>query len=67
MQFAKAQIKRIIKSSGAKRVSKDAIETLGKLMEDKALELTAKSLEIAKYSKRETLKKKDFELVINLK
>lgn len=62
MPFAKAQIKRIIKKAGAKRVSKEAVDTLAQLMEDKALELTAKALTFAKYTGRQTLKKSDYEL-----
>lgn len=62
MPFAKAQVKRIIKKAGAKRVSKEAIEALSQLMEDKALELTAKALTFAKYAGRKTLKPSDFEL-----
>ncbi|MDI6887852.1 MAG: NFYB/HAP3 family transcription factor subunit [Candidatus Thermoplasmatota archaeon] len=62
MGFAKAQIKRIIKKSGAKRVSKEAVLALSQLMEDKALELTAKAITFAKYAGRRTLKKSDFEL-----
>ncbi|MDI6708289.1 MAG: NFYB/HAP3 family transcription factor subunit [Candidatus Thermoplasmatota archaeon] len=62
MRFAKAQIKRIIKKSGAKRVSKEAVLALSQLIEDKALELTAKAITFAKYAGRRTLKKSDFEL-----
>ena len=62
MPFAKAQIKRIIKKAGAKRVGSDAVDALSQLMEDKALEMTGKAIIFAKYTKRRTLKKSDFEL-----
>jgi histone H3/H4 len=62
MTFAKAQVKRLIKKSGGKRVSKDAVNTLSQLMEDKALEVTAKALKFAKYAKRRTVKASDFEM-----
>jgi len=62
--FPKAQVKRVIKKgSEGKRVSKDAVNVLSKLLEDKVLEFTAKAMKMAKYAKRTTLKVCDFEII----
>ncbi len=58
----KAPIKRILKSSGAKRVSAESVEALAQLIEDKGVEMAAKGLKFMEHGKRKTMKKDDLEL-----
>ncbi len=57
-----APIKRLIEKAGAKRVSKDAAEELAKILESKAREISKKAADLAKYSGRRTVMKKDIKL-----
>ncbi len=61
--FPNAQVKRIIKKGGAKMVSKDAVDTLNQLMEDKAFEMTSLVVELSRHAGRKTVKDADFELL----
>ena len=58
----KAPIKRILKSSGAKRVSSESVEGLAQLIEDKGVEIAARGLKFMEHGKRKTLKSGDLEL-----
>lgn len=61
--FARAQIKRIMRKAGAEMISREAVERIDQLMEDRALELTALALEIARHAGRATLRDEDFVLL----
>jgi len=58
----KAPIKRILKSSGAKRVSKESVEALVQLIEDRGTEIAAEALRLMEHGRRRTLRKEDLEL-----
>jgi len=57
-----APIKRIIYSAGAKNVSDSAAAALGKILEDEALVIAGKAVELAKHAKRKTVTSEDVEL-----
>jgi histone H3/H4 len=60
-----APIGRIIKNAGAQRISKDAKETLTKILEDKGLEIASDAVRLAKHSGRKTVMKRDVDSAIN--
>ncbi|OWT33197.1 histone [Methanobrevibacter sp. 87.7] len=64
MGIAKAPINRIIKESGAERVSSDATDTLVKYLEEEAADIAKKAIGYAKLAKRQTVKAEDIELAI---
>ncbi|MEM4625150.1 MAG: NFYB/HAP3 family transcription factor subunit [Candidatus Aenigmatarchaeota archaeon] len=66
MTISLLSCKKIAKKSGIKRISKDALEELRDILEDYAKEVALKSWRIAQHSDRNTLLKKDVELVIAL-
>ncbi|WP_407391404.1 histone family protein [Methanobrevibacter sp.] len=63
-EIPKAPIARIIKESGAERVSEDAKEALAAYLEEVARDVAAKANNAAKIAKRKTVKAEDIELVI---
>jgi len=63
LAFPRAQIKRIMKNAGAKKISKDAIDALDKSMEDRAVLLTKLALLLAKHAGRKTVTDADFTLL----
>jgi len=54
-----APVKRIIKNSGAERVSEDAVESLRDAIEEFAEDLAASSRAYARHAGRKTVKKED--------
>ena len=58
-------IERILKKSGAKRISENACKELQKYLEKKGLEIGKRSAKFMKHAKRRTLMKQDIELSIN--
>jgi histone H3/H4 len=57
-----APLKRIIYSAGATNVSDSAAAALGKILEEQAVNLSAKAIELAKHAKRKTVTNEDIEL-----
>jgi len=57
-----ATIEKIMRKSGARRISADAIKELDKVVEKIALELTLEAAEIARHAKRKTIKREDIVL-----
>ena len=55
---------RIIKESGAERVSEDAKVALEAYLEEKAEEVSRESIKLAALAKRKTVKAEDIELAI---
>ena len=63
-EIPKAPIARIIKESGAERVSEDAKEELAAYLEEVAREVSKKANDYAKVANRKTVKADDIKLAI---
>ncbi len=64
-EIPKAPISRIIKDSGAERVSEDAVVELVDSLEEIARKISVKANEAAKIAKRKTIKADDIKLAIS--
>ena len=64
-EIPKAPISRIIKDSGAERVSEDAVVELVDSLEEIARKISVKANEVAKIAKRKTVKADDIKLAIS--
>ena len=62
--FTKQPLKRIIKNSGAKRVSDRAAKRLGSVIETFAEEVLVKAEKLAENSNRKTILKEDVRMVV---
>ena len=60
--FAAAKIEKVIRESGAIRVSSDAIDTLNEIVTDHGTNIAKKAIEIAHQLKRGTIKEVDIKL-----
>lgn len=60
----KAPAARILLDTGASRVSKDAMNYFGDILEEYALEISKKAVMIANHSGRKTVKGKDLKLAL---
>lgn len=56
-----------MKNAGAHKVSKDAIDTLDRLMEERAVLLTKLALSLAKHAGRKTVTDADFVLLSKIR
>lgn len=63
-EIPKAPIARIMKQSGAERISEDAKDEVTKYLEQITRELTVEANKVAKIAKRKTIKKEDIDLAI---
>jgi histone H3/H4 len=61
-----APVKRIIYSAGATNVSDSAAASLGGILEEHALEIAGKAIELAKHAKRKTVTSEDITLAEKL-
>lgn len=59
MELTINPIRKMIKKAGAKRVSDDAAEELGRIMEERAIEICKRAQKLAELSKRSTVLRKD--------
>ena len=58
----RATVARILMNAGAKRVSNEAANTFAEILTDAALDISERSIKIAKHSKRKTIQEGDIRL-----
>ncbi len=63
-EIPKAPIARIIKDTGAERVSEDAKAELAEYLEEVARDVAIEANDVAKIAKRKTIKPEDIKLAI---
>ena len=57
-----ARVEKLIRKAGAERVSRDASKELGLILEERAVEISAKAVKMAKHAGRKTVTEKDIRL-----
>ena len=63
-EIPKAPVARLIKESGAERISEDAKEELAAYLDEVARNVSKKAVEAAKFANRKTVKGDDIKLAI---
>jgi len=68
MELPSAPVAKIAKigsmGQGVKRISEDAVETLVKILEEKAISITQQAIELAEHAGRDTVKEEDIKLTL---
>lgn len=64
MAIPRAPVTRLAKSTGASRVSGDAVDLLKEAMEDYAVDVSRKANEYAHHAGRKTIQKADIKLAL---
>jgi len=57
-----ARVEKLIRKAGAERVSKDASKELALVLEERAVEISAKAVKLAKHAGRKTVTAEDIRL-----
>ncbi|HOW29905.1 MAG TPA: histone family protein [archaeon] len=57
-----AALDRLIRKAGAERVSEDAAEELGRILEEVAQDISKQAIELARHAKRKTVTGEDIKL-----
>ena len=63
-ELSTAAVRRLIEKAGADRVGDDAVEELGKMLEDFAVRIGKEAAELARHAGRKTVKAQDIQLAI---
>ena len=63
-ELSTAAVRRLIEAAGAARVGDDAVEELGKILEDFAVKVGKAATELAHHAGRKTVKAQDIQLAI---
>ena len=66
-EIPKAPVARLIKESGAERVSEDAKEELAAYLDDVARDVAKEAIAVARVAKRKTVKAEDIKFAIKNK
>jgi histone H3/H4 len=61
-----APIDRLVRKAGAERVSAEAVEKLREVLEDYAISVARKAVDIAKHAGRKTVKVDDIKLAVEM-
>ena len=63
-KIPKAPVARIIRESGAERVSEEAKTELAEYLDDVARDVAKEAIQVARFAKRKTVKAEDIKLAI---
>ena len=63
-ELSTAAVRRLIEMAGADRVGDDAVDELGKILEDFAVKVGKEATELARHAGRKTVKAQDIQLAI---
>ncbi len=61
-ELPKAPIERLIKRAGAERVSDDAVTALADVLEEMALQISARAIKLGRHAGRKTVTEEDIKL-----
>jgi DNA-binding protein len=64
MMLTLQPLRRLFQKTGAKRVSDDAAQELGKILENKAKDIVLEAKRLSEYSGRRTIMKRDVKMAV---